>query len=715
MKTKNTPIIWVLPVTLCILLVMFYAFYSGKNMVRRYVPHMSAALEVKLEAAIAHLWFEEAISGDSYVDIDEEVWRHIDKAEWYANVMLVGGEDSEGEFIPLEDPELRKKVEQTIEGIHAFRLFAQKRWREKDKSGVGTDIDQLFDQTFNKFLASADDVVLAQKRAMNRELEQFSQIQWGLIIALGALAIFMGWFLQRYENRRADDMEALQASESLLAKTQHMALIGSWSQDLASNVMQCSIEACNILEVDSVNSDFSFDGLLKRIHPEDQSFVKQSYNQSIAERTPLDIILRLRFEEGRIKYVNLRCQAVYDGGGKAQRFVGSIQDVTEQKQSEEALRRSQKMDAVGQLTGGIAHDFNNILAIILGNTELLQTRVGGDEKVEKWVQSIEKATERGAALTKQLLGFSRHQSTEITVVDLNQTIKQMTDLISRSVTPQVEVIYHFSKNLWSTEIDLGEFQDTLLNLVINARDAMDGRGHLTLETDNQVLDDAFCFLNPDATPGRYIKLSVSDTGKGIPLELQSRVFEPFFTTKERGKGTGLGLSMVYGFVSRSGGYIKIYSEEGIGTTFNIYLPFSKRQAIESLDTQPEELPRGSETILVVDDEVGLLEVAKDSLEILGYEVLTSVSGKQALDVLNKNPNINLLFSDVVMPGGMNGYELAEHVTTLRPDVRILLTSGYTEKAIAHNGQAKFSASVLGKPYSQVDLARRIKQTLGDKA
>jgi len=679
------------------------------------VPHMSAALEVKLEAAIAHLWFEEAISGDSYVDIDEEVWRHIDKAEWYANVMLVGGEDSEGEFIPLEDPELRKKVEQTIEGIHAFRLFAQKRWREKDKSGVGTDIDQLFDQTFNKFLASADDVVLAQKRAMNRELEQFSQIQWGLIIALGALAIFMGWFLQRYENRRADDMEALQASESLLAKTQHMALIGSWSQDLASNVMQCSIEACNILEVDSVNFDFSFDGLLKRIHPEDQGFVKQSYNQSIAERTPLDIILRLRFEEGRIKYVNLRCQAVYDGGGKAQRFVGSIQDVTEQKQSEEALRRSQKMDAVGQLTGGIAHDFNNILAIILGNTELLQTRVGGDEKVEKWVQSIEKATERGAALTKQLLGFSRHQSTEITVVDLNQTIKQMTDLISRSVTPQVEVIYHFSKNLWSTEIDLGEFQDTLLNLVINARDAMDGRGHLTLETDNQVLDDAFCFLNPDATPGRYIKLSVSDTGKGIPLELQSRVFEPFFTTKERGKGTGLGLSMVYGFVSRSGGYIKIYSEEGIGTTFNIYLPFSKRQAIESLDTQPEELPRGSETILVVDDEVGLLEVAKDSLEILGYEVLTSVSGKQALDVLNKNPNINLLFSDVVMPGGMNGYELAEHVTTLRPDVRILLTSGYTEKAIAHNGQAKFSASVLGKPYSQVDLARRIKQTLGDKA
>ncbi|MBT3204818.1 MAG: bacteriohemerythrin [Gammaproteobacteria bacterium] len=385
------------------------------------------------------------------------------------------------------------------------------------------------------------------------------------------------------------------------------------------------------------------------------------------------------------------------------------------KSSRVKLRRTQKMDAIGQLAGGIAHDFNNILGIILGNINFLKHEVGNNEKALKRINAVDKATKRAARLTRELLGFSREQAIDTVNSNINSVIKEMDSLIIRSITPEVEVDKYFAKDLWLTEINLGDFQDALINLILNARDAMPDGGQLTLETKNSILDANYCKQNHGLTPGEYIQLSVSDTGNGISTDKQEKIFEPFYTTKPEGKGTGLGLAMVFSFVNRSHGHIKVYSEPGIGTTIRLYLPRNQGEEPETEVTvlQTDPLPGGNETILAVDDEEALLEIARESLESLGYSVITATDGKNALKQLLKYPSISLLFSDVVMPGGINGFELAEQASAHRPDLSILLTSGFTKKAVAHNGQARFTSNLLSKPYSQSELAQRVRTVLGD--
>ena len=399
--------------------------------------------------------------------------------------------------------------------------------------------------------------------------------------------------------------------------------------------------------------------------------------------------------------------------GESVALRGYFFDITELKQNEEALRRSQKMEAVGQLTGGIAHDFNNILNIILGNLNLLEQQVDMDEKTKKRLNAIDHSVQRATSLTRQLLSFSRRDVKLEKTTDINQLIESMHTLIAQSLTPEVHVEHHMKSDLWTTLIDQGDFEDALVNLSINARDAMGGKGTLTIETSNCVLDEDYCKHNPSCVPGHYVQLSVSDNGVGISAEAQEKIFEPFYTTKEQGKGTGLGLSMVFGFVKRSRGAIKIYSEPGIGTTFRIYLPrdMGKETVLDSSALQTDEMPRGKETILAVDDEPGLLELVYETLTGLGYRVLTAANAAQAKEIFVDDPDIDLLFSDVVMPGEMNGFELAEQLATERPQLKVLLTSGYTEKAIARNGQAKFKANMLVKPYAVADLAQRIRSTL----
>ncbi|RDH85490.1 MAG: histidine kinase [endosymbiont of Escarpia spicata] len=394
--------------------------------------------------------------------------------------------------------------------------------------------------------------------------------------------------------------------------------------------------------------------------------------------------------------------------------VATFLDITERLKSEESLQRAQKMEAVGQLTGGIAHDFNNLLGIMLGNLDFLQQLVADNKKASERVQTTTKAAMRATDLTKQLLGFSRRESKNIAATDLNQVIRGMESLIARSVTPEVEVELQLAEGLWLTEIDLGDLQDALLNLVLNARDAMPNGGSLTIETANRVLDAIYEEQNPIADKGDYVQLAVSDSGSGIPAEALEHIFEPFFTTKPEGRGTGLGLSMVYGFVQRSKGYIKAYSEPGIGTTIHLYLARSEEQSQKSAHSTGNEaiLPRGTESILVVDDEVDLVEIASNHLESLGYQTAVAASGQQALQILNGTRQIDLLFSDVVMPG-MSGYELAQQATAKNPKLKVLLASGFTKKAVAQNGQARFSASLLSKPYGKAELARRVRVEFDD--
>lgn len=404
---------------------------------------------------------------------------------------------------------------------------------------------------------------------------------------------------------------------------------------------------------------------------------------------------------------------MYGSHGELVGILGIARDITEQKQTEHALRRSQKMDAIGQLTGGIAHDFNNILGIIIGNLDFLKLQIDDKKKALDRIETLRKSASRATDLTRQLLGFSREQPAKVEVTNINLLIKGMDNLISRSVTPQVVVEQSLAGDLWLTKIDSGDFEDAILNLVLNARDAMSGKGQLTLETRNCTLDSSYCRNNPDAKVGDYLQLSVSDNGPGIPYELQDRIFEPFFTTKEQGKGTGLGLAMVYGFAKRSGGSVKVYSEPGIGTTFRLYMPRidSKTTSSKVADYQQELSLEGNEVLLVVDDEIDLLELAQESLIGLGYQILVASDAEQAIYMLTEHPEISLMFSDVIMPGGMNGYELAEQAVKQHPDLKVLLTSGYTQKVVVRNGQARFDATLLSKPYTQVELAQRIREIL----
>jgi len=421
-------------------------------------------------------------------------------------------------------------------------------------------------------------------------------------------------------------------------------------------------------------------------------------------------------DDGHREMLEVIKTPMFSNSGELIGVLGVGRDITNRKQNDKALRRAQKMDAIGQLTGGIAHDFNNILGIILGNLDLLEKQTTDDEKVQKRVTTITKSAQRAADLTRQLLGFSRNRAQQVSDTNINQMIADMDSLITRSLTPQIEVEHHLADDLWSTMIDPGDFQDALLNILLNARDAMPQGGKLTIESQNSTLDTTYCARNPDTIPGEYVELTVSDSGEGISESQQERIFEPFFTTKPQGKGTGLGLSMVFGFIKRSEGHIKVYSELGIGSTFRLYLPRSMGNtaspSASENSTIEQPVHSEGELILMVDDEVDLLELASASLKALGYRVLTATNGQLALEQLAQNPSIKLLFSDVVMPGGINGYELADQATQAYPALKVLLTSGYTERTMAHNGQVRFNAHLLSKPYSQADLALQVHKTLG---
>ncbi len=407
---------------------------------------------------------------------------------------------------------------------------------------------------------------------------------------------------------------------------------------------------------------------------------------------------------------------VYDERGEVTHFIAIKQDITERQQTEEALRRSQKMEAIDQLSGGIAHDFNNQLGIILGYLDFLKTLYPDEGKPRQWVETATKATLRCTDLTRQLLAFSRRQSVEKKVIDLNASLQELETMIARSLTPEVEIQYCLADDLWLTEINAGEFHDVILNLSINARDAMPNGGELLIETSNIYLDADYAELNVDAKAGDYVQLMLSDTGSGMDRETLEHVFEPFFTTKPKDKGTGLGMAMVYGFVKRYHGHIKIYSKPGAGTTVRLYLPRSNTSepaTFSNIEDQ-EKLPTGSETILIVDDEIDLLQLARHYLSDLGYQTHIAENASQALKILAEDDRIDLLFSDVVMPGGTNGYELAQQATAQNPELKVLLTSGFTSKTIDRDILARFSDHLLSKPYRKAEMAQRIRLVLDER-
>ncbi len=389
-------------------------------------------------------------------------------------------------------------------------------------------------------------------------------------------------------------------------------------------------------------------------------------------------------------------------------FTGIIHDLSERKEVERSFRQAQKMESIGQLTGGIAHDFNNLLTVIIGNLELLGMRLA-DEEDQDLVNEAQEAAELGSRLTSRLLAFARRSHLEAKVIDLNELSLGLTDILHRTLGETVRLSTSFSTNLWRTLADPTEVETAVINLAVNARDAMAEGGKLLLETENVSIDAAYAALEEGLEPGDYVRLSVSDTGSGMPEAVCARVFEPFFTTKETGKGTGLGLSMVYGFAKQSGGHVSIYSEVGKGTTINLYLPRHAEDAAAA-DKHTAFSPRPaakSDLILVVEDDDRVRKLTLARLAELGYRTLEAADGPSALEVLDRNPDVDLVFSDLVMPGGLSGYDLCNEVQKRRPDVKVLLTSGYAEESVEPEKLASAGISLLRKPYRLSALAEAI--------
>lgn len=393
-----------------------------------------------------------------------------------------------------------------------------------------------------------------------------------------------------------------------------------------------------------------------------------------------------------------------------QLLTGVIRDVSEEKNAERALRRAQKMEAIGQLTGGIAHDFTNILGIIIGNLEFLMRPELHGSNPKEHLDIAYKAAMRATALTKQLLNFARTKPADAKPTNVNHVISGMSSLLARSVTQRTAMRYKLADDLWLTNIDPGDLEDSLLNLAINARDAMESGGELAITTANHVIDEANASAYHPVPRGQYVEISVRDSGSGISKDDLDKIFEPFFSTKDRGKGTGLGLAMVFAFVERSKGYIKVDSELNVGTEFRIFLPrlrsMSDQDGLEMPLPFPE-LPSGTETVLAVDDEVDLTTLAKANLESLGYSVVTANNAAQALEVLDSGQHIDILFTDTVMPGSLNGIELAEEALRRRPGLKVLITTGFTNI----RGKRPGGQKVLSKPYTKAELASRIRRTL----
>jgi PAS domain S-box-containing protein len=393
-------------------------------------------------------------------------------------------------------------------------------------------------------------------------------------------------------------------------------------------------------------------------------------------------------------------------------FNGFIRDLTDKIAAETRNRQTQKMEAIGQLTGGIAHDFNNILTVIIGTIEILAEGVSDRPALAAIAKMIDEAAERGADLTKHLLAFARLQPLQPREVDVNALIVTAGKLLRPTLGEHIEIDSMLAEDSWLAFVDPSQLTTTILNLVLNARDAMPQGGKLIIETLNSHLDASYAAQNSEVKPGPYVLIAISDTGVGIPVELLDKVFEPFFTTKEPGRGTGLGLSMVYGFVKQSGGHIKVYSEQGHGTTIKLYLPRSVGQSQSALEAGGAEMAEGgTELILVVEDDALVRNYVIAQVRSLGYRTLSAADADEALRAIHDNPAIDLLFTDVIMPGSMNGRKLAEEALKLRTSLKVLYTSGYTENAIVHHGRLDPGVLLLAKPYRKGDLARMIRMAL----
>jgi PAS domain S-box-containing protein len=478
--------------------------------------------------------------------------------------------------------------------------------------------------------------------------------------------------------------------------------------DTAGNFVQVSPSSMSIigyLPVEMIGHS-----AIEFIHPDDLENTRNEMRSARRGRQMRNFETRYVHKDGHA--VTLTWMGTWSEPVRRHFFIG--RDLTEKMAAEAQIRQAQKMDAVGQLTGGVAHDFNNILTVITGTIGILSDAVADKPELAAVTKLIDEAADRGANLTKHLLAFARKQPLQPREIDVNALVLETAKLLHPTLGEHIQITPLLAADAWTAMVDPNQLSTAILNLALNARDAMPNGGKLALETANVYLDEAYAAMHSEVTVGSHVMIAVSDTGTGIAAADLERVFDPFFTTKEIGKGTGLGLSMVFGFVKQSGGHIKIYSEQGHGTTVKIYLPRATGLAQTAAEAAMAsvQVDGGHETILVVEDDVMVRKYVITQIESLGYTTLDAANAAEALALIDANPTIDLLFTDVIMPGAMNGRLLADEAQRRRPALKILYTSGYTENAIVHHGRLDSGVLLLAKPYRKSELARMIRMALG---
>ncbi len=546
------------------------------------------------------------------------------------------------------------------------------------------------------------------------------------------------------EGRARDNVQRLQLAMAA------GAIIGTWFWDILNDRVSVDEGFVGAFGLDPAKerSNLSLSDVVETVHPDDREKLTAAINEALVKGGAYAHQYRTRRADGQYYWLEANGRVEMGKDGTPVKFSGVLMDIEARRaveaerdralvalralnntleqrveertaalmHTEAALRQAQKMEAVGQLTGGLAHDFNNILAGIGGSLDLMRTHLaqGRIGDLDRYLNGAQGAVKRAAALTQRLLAFSRRQTLDPKPSNINRIVAGMQDLISRSVGPGVAVETVAAGGLWTAFVDVGQLENALLNLCINARDAMPDGGQLTIETGNRWLDERTA-AQRGVSPGQYVSLCVSDTGAGMSPDVMARAFDPFFTTKPIGQGTGLGLSMVYGFAGQSGGAVRIYSEVDKGTMVCIYLP--RHSGDEHVDKMPSdvELPpsaQSNNTILVVDDEPLVRMVAVEILEQFGYDVLEAQDGQSALIMIAARPDIDLLVTDVGLPNGMNGRQLADMVRQQRPDLNVLFVTGYAENAVLNHGHLERGMQVVTKPFSAEILGRRVKELIG---
>lgn len=560
------------------------------------------------------------------------------------------------------------------------------------------------------------------------------------LAAEAAVAIDNARLFQALERELAQRRKAeseLADSEARLRLATEAAEIGTWDYDPASNQLRWD-DRCKKLFGLSPEATVTYEGsFIAGIHPDDRERADEAVRRAIDPEGlgRYDIEYRtIGIEDGKRRWVSASGRAFFNTE-EGTRFVGTVIDITERKateerlhhlnerleeqveaeirkraEAEEALRQSQKMEAIGQLTGGIAHDFNNLLAGITGSLEVIERRLsqGRSDGIDRFIRGAQTSAQRAAALTQRLLAFSRRQTLDPKPTDVNRLVFGMEDLITRTVGPAIKVEVVGAAGLWPTRIDTAQLESALLNLAINARDAMPDGGKLTIETANKWLDDR-AGRERDLPPGQYISVCVTDTGTGIPKDIAERIFDPFFTTKPIGQGTGLGLSMIHGFVRQSGGQVRVYSELGHGTTMCLYLPRYSGDIADDAEPVESAIPEmgAGEAVLVIDDEPTVRMLIVEVLEEAGYVALEAEDGPSGLKILQSDIGIDLLITDVGLPGGMNGRQVADAARLSRPDLKVLFVTGFAENAAIGSGHLEAGMEVITKPFVMTELANKI--------